>query len=77
MRCMQCNVTPSDKSTVNPNLRKEGCQTRLTCLPPATPDILTDVIQAVRTASPGGDEGKIPKAAKRCPWYQIDDTRGG
>ena len=30
-----------------------------------------DVLRAVGAASPGGDEGKTPKAAKkRCPWHQ-------
>ena len=41
-----------NKLIANPNLRKKGRQTRLVCLPSATPDILADVTRAVKAASP-------------------------
>ena len=40
-----------------------------------TPDILTNVIQAVRTANPGRDEGKVPKAAKKIHLASGKDAR--
>ena len=50
-------------------MRKEGRQTRLTSLPFATLDILTDVIQVVRATSLERGEHDTNGNEKKMPWY--------
>ena len=78
MQYMQCNVTPGDKSVVNPNLRKEGHQTRLTCLPSGQLGLLVQkekdrYLKAAKKKMPLVS-GNDARGQQKCPKYQKLDV---